>query len=195
MASVLLKKFNINFTNIFFKKNNLLYQDVTLPWDNLLLNVQNFFLNSLYFTDTFFLNIFKKNYLNQILLLNLNFINFFFFYELSVLKQSYKLNTFVVFNCFFSNLNVIYCTNVLNNKINSISNIYPASIWSEREAKESTFLFFKDLKDSRRLLTDYFQLDNNCNDYKTTSYNLKFQTILKKCYIDYLFFHILFFVC
>lgn len=79
MASVLLKKFNINFTNIFFKKNNLLYQDVTLPWDNLLLNVQNFFLNSLYFTDTFFLNIFKKNYLNQILLLNLNFINFFFF--------------------------------------------------------------------------------------------------------------------
>lgn len=128
MASVLLKKFNINFTNIFFKKNNLLYQDVTLPWDNLLLNVQNFFLNSLYFTDTFFLNIFKKNYLNQILLLNLNFINFFFFYELSVLKQSYKLNTFVVFNCFFSNLNVIYCTNVLNNKINSISNIYPASI-------------------------------------------------------------------
>lgn len=195
MASVFLKKYDSNFNKFFTKSTiRISYQDLNIPYTNFLLNQSLVFVNSLNFSNVFFFNFLKKNYINQTLFLMLNFTNFFFFFELSYLNYKNNVNIHALFNCFFTNTMIVYLLKTQNNTIDSLSYLYPSSVWAERELKEMTSVFVTGLKDSRRLLTDYFEKSKEKFEYKTASYNLRLQTILKKCYIDYLFFVILLYV-
>lgn len=62
----------------------------------------------------------------------------------------------------------------------SLSNIFLSSQWAERELQELNNIYFMNLSDSRRLMTDYF-LDNTIafNDYKLDSYDTIIQDIYK----------------
>lgn len=194
MASVFLKTFNTNFTLFFFNNlQNKIYKDSNFIWDNFIFGSLNFFFKTNDFTNKLFININKKDYYNHILGLLLNFTNFFFFYELAVNKHLNYLALNTLFLCFLTNLNVNFICSFFKD-IHSISNIFTACVWAEREAKEINNIFFNKLQDSRRLLTDYHQTQLNLKDYKTTSYFLKNQIVLKICYIDFLFFLIFYFV-
>lgn len=193
MAGVFVKLFNIKFNYYFLNQNfKILSKEANFPWDNLLFYNLNFYFKTNDFTNKIFINLLKNNYYNYSLINLLNFTNFFFLYEIVANKAQNIINISVLFNCFITNLNLIYLINI-KNKIKSISNIYPSSIWIERELKEMNNIFFIDLKDSRRLLTDYFQFEQNFNCYKTTSYFNKNQIVLKRCYIDYISIHIFYY--
>jgi Ni,Fe-hydrogenase III component G len=68
----------------------------------------------------------------------------------------------------------------LNDQItnfSSLSNIYSSFTWVERELSEANNINFLNLKDSRRLLSDYNLFKTDTNSYNTNSYNILTQDI------------------
>ena len=97
-----------------------------------------------------------------------------------------------LFSCYLTyNYQVMYMTT--NNKLSSISSIFKGSVWIERELKELTNMYFIGLKDTRRLLSDYLQINYNFSSYKTQAYNLMKQNINKM--LHWLFIFIYFLTC
>lgn len=128
MAGVFVKLFNIKFNYYFLNQNfKILSKEANFPWDNLLFYNLNFYFKTNDFTNKIFINLLKNNYYNYSLINLLNFTNFFFLYEIVANKVQNRINISVLFNCFITNLNLIYLINI-KNKIKSISNIYPSSI-------------------------------------------------------------------
>ena len=128
MAGVFVKLFNIKFNYYFLNQNfKILSKEANFPWDNLLFYNLNFYFKTNDFTNKIFINLLKNNYYNYSLINLLNFTNFFFLYEIVANKAQNTINISVLFNCFITNLNLIYLINI-KNKIKSISNIYPSSI-------------------------------------------------------------------
>lgn len=128
MAGVFVKLFNIKFNYYFLNQNfKILSKEANFPWDNLLFYNLNFYFKTNDFTNKIFINLLKNNYYNYSLINLLNFTNFFFLYEIVANKAQNIINISVLFNCFITNLNLIYLINI-KNKIKSISNIYPSSI-------------------------------------------------------------------
>lgn len=128
MAGVFVKLFNIKFNYYFLNQNfKILSKESNFPWDNLLFYNLNFYFKTNDFTNKIFINLLKNNYYNYSLINLLNFTNFFFLYEIVANKAQNIINISVLFNCFITNLSLIYLINI-KNKIKSISNIYPSSI-------------------------------------------------------------------
>lgn len=69
--------------------------------------------------------------------------------------------------------------NILTKKqLSTISTLFKSTLWVERELQEFYNINFYNLKDSRRLLTDYtYQKSLNNKEYKTTSFDLITQNI------------------
>lgn len=75
-------------------------------------------------------------------------------------------------SCYYSGSSIaIHTTTAKNSVLSSISPIYSSFIWVERETSELTATVFKNLKDSRRLLTDYLQRGYDFSFYNTKSFN------------------------
>ena len=128
MEVFFLNLFNIKFNYYFLNQNfKILSKESNFPWDNLLFYNLNFYFKTNDFTNKIFINLLKNNYYNYSLINLLNFTNFFFLYEIVANKAQNIINISVLFNCFITNLSLIYLINI-KNKIKSISNIYPSSI-------------------------------------------------------------------
>lgn len=88
-------------------------------------------------------------------------------------STSYKttsLNILTVFSCYFSNNYTITSTTLnTNQKYKSLSPYYSGFTWIEREIKEFSNIHIINLRDTRRLLTDYTTTINS--SYNLTSYN------------------------
>lgn len=75
-----------------------------------------------------------------------------------------------VITCYSSNIYMIFHTNLSKKaKYKSLSPFYQSFTWMERELKEFALIQIINLRDTRRLLTDY--TSNLVNDYNLTSYN------------------------
>jgi hypothetical protein len=101
----------------------------------------------------------------------------FLFYDLFLLKKKNSIN-FIFFNRIFG-FN-IHKQLIFGNVLESNSIVIPIMEWYERELKEFNFFLFKNIKDSRCLLTPY-----NKNLKKTNFNYLKsnfvfFNSFLKK---------------
>ena len=72
--------------------------------------------------------------------------------------------------CYSSGIYMIVYTNIDKKiKYKSLSSFYQSFTWMERELKEFSSIQIINLKDTRRLLTDY--TSNLTNDYNLTNYN------------------------
>ena len=94
--------------------------------------------------------------------------------DLSVNRDKNILIVHSANSCFLSSERLHVVTSVfgLTNQVGSISNIFQSTTWVERELKEFSGLIFNNLRDSRRLLTDYTHHYNLFTQtYKTTSYD------------------------
>lgn len=78
------------------------------------------------------------------------------FYNLDsvITKMNNKNNIYFSIQTFFFDLQIMLDI-AFKNYIPSISKIYPGNCWSERELKEFNNIFFLNLLDNRKLLTNY----------------------------------------
>lgn len=121
----------------------------------------------------------------------------FFLFHLSLKSILYSNYFLIDLTC-----NSIQVTSVLSNlpknnflvttvknttSIDSLSPIFRSAVWLERELKEFSNIFVKSLIDIRRLLTDYCTYKDAHQVYKTNSYNLKVQELLRFRYTDYFY--------
>lgn len=165
--------------------------NVNIPNDSLayvyILDKQN--KQNKYILSFFTTNIDTKNNLNFtfnyrsyyyfMLLLKLQFNNIFFPVDMTCFLKTNNKTVLTGISSYFTN-NYFKLMFQLNEQIinfTSISNIYSSFTWVERELSESNNITFLNLKDSRRLLSDYTLLKTNPNDYNTTSYNILTQDI------------------
>lgn len=82
-----------------------------------------------------------------------------------------------------------------DNILHSISGVYRSFNWVERESKEFSKIYFLNLVDSRRLLTDYTSdFFKEKNEYKTNSYNLLVQDIFNRV-LHWMYIYLYFIVC
>jgi hypothetical protein len=93
---------------------------------------------------------------------NLNSL-FFYIVDSLVVKNIY----YITYQSFFYDFKILVKSRFKRN-IKSLSRIYGNMIWSERENKEFNKVFFLNLKDSRKLLSNYnYNNHNNYNNYST----------------------------
>lgn len=127
-------------------------------------------LNSLlWWLDICILNLdsitYKYSYTNNIFFFNLNFnwfynyfiinkynLNTTYFYILDMLYLNN--NVYISSQSFFFDIKILIESNI-ENFIQSISKIYPGCLWLEREMKEFSDITIFNLKDTRKLLTNY----------------------------------------
>ena len=131
------------------------------------------YLKYLYPLQIFFI---LKNY-KIILWYSINFKNTYYLYinykfikiiNLYIKHELYLNNTIFIDNSIFNkkylyynyfsfylNLHFFFINYIKKNQILSISYIYYNSLWVERETSEMFYIFFKNIKDSRKLLLNY----------------------------------------
>lgn len=119
---------------------------------------------------------------------------FYYWYYLSLRMNYEKVYFLLDMYCFAKN-NDLYTVNVNSDyltgsktiihttfdkrvAIPSLSGIYPAYTWVEREASEFFSISFEGLLDTRRLLTDYLSVINDLDQYKTIQYSTLNQNII-----------------
>lgn len=147
--------------------------------------------NSININQLFLTN--KKYYLYCLILKNL-ILNNFFFYDNSVVFFNKNKLISTNFSCLISNERMILYIWPFKktNKYFSISTLYSSSQWAEREINEFNNIFYVNLTDSRRLLTDYLMFNYSTINYKLTGYNLISQEINKR--VLHWFFFFLFYI-
>ena len=103
-----------------------------------------------------------QNYLHFLLLKNtLN--NLFFFKDLTFLTKTKQL--IYCYSCFLTGSKLSVFKKSKKNVV-SLSNIFFSQNWFEREISECNLIFFINLKDNRKLLTDYgYRNDHNSLSY------------------------------
>ena len=149
------------------------------PWDIFVsLNSNNLiFLNSstLNNVNTLSLQVSNINQINYHNLLNSSLMSLYTYIDASCYYTERDFIYISSFSCLYSNARVtFYLKNLLTTHptIFSSSSIFLGSQWVERELKEFFNLYFINLNDTRRLLSDYMGLDLHYSTYKTTSYDL-----------------------
>lgn len=113
--------------------------------------------------------------LTQQLLLFTHYNSLFVYIDASCYKLSNNFYYLTNYNCMLTNSQILFVTKLHKNfnlSIFSVSTFFLGSQWVERELKEFYNLFYVNLNDSRRLLTDYTNNFNTFNFYKTTNYSL-----------------------
>ena len=123
-------------------------------------------------------------YYRFLLILRLKYNDVFFPIDTCFYKTEKTSNFVTGISSYFTNTcyRLVFSIDNTKNNINfiSISNIYSSFTWVERELSELNNITFVNLKDGRRLLTDYTTLNINNDDYKTTSYNLAVENLYNK---------------
>lgn len=85
----------------------------------------------------------------------------FGFYESTLWKETKKqkkqLPLFLLVHTinYFNNVRWVFVAKLNSNKSNSLSGVFPAATWSEREMQDMFDVSFYSLKDTRRLLLEY----------------------------------------
>ena len=64
-----------------------------------------------------------------------------------------------------SRLSILTCVVNLSPQINSISTVFPSTVWLERELQEFSGISFLGLSDTRRLLLDYLEHKGFCQTH------------------------------
>lgn len=154
----------------------------TLPLETFILtqeyNSVKFYTNTTSTSNFLNISLNIKNYFYTILYLKFNLNKLFFPLDMTVFEDKKKLYFYNIFSCYYwkNFLNIKWVINK-NFLTPSISNIYPSYNWVERELKESFNIYFVNLKDSRRLLTDYTNVSYDYITYNTISYDLSTQNL------------------
>lgn len=149
----------------------------------------NFFSSTYEPKNVFTFNFNYKYYYHFILLLKLQFDDIIFPIDMCFYKKnedkaiiinlsSYLTYSYYKLAFFFDNK--LISDEDIDVRFMSISSIYPSFTWVERELAELNDITFKNLRDGRRLLTDYTTANYDTNDYKTTSYNLTVENLYIK---------------
>ena len=125
--------------------------------------------------NIFYLNLSNK-FLFYFFLINKNNLNNYYFYLLdsTVLTNFEKKEYQIAYQSIFFDLKIL--VNVkFNNTLQSLTKIYKAASWIERENKEFNNITFNNLNDTRKLLSNY-------NYNKNLQYN-NFNNILNDLHI------------
>lgn len=105
--------------------------------------------------NIFYLNL-SSNFLFYFFLINKNNLNNYYFYLLdsTVLTNYEKKEYQVAYQSIFYDLK-IFINVKFNKSLPSITKIYKSASWVERENKEFNNIFFQNLNDTRKLLSNY----------------------------------------
>lgn len=148
-----------------------------------------------FFTFTFDYNYFYK----FTLLLKLKYNDVYFPVDMCFYKNLENRNIITGFSSYFTNnyYRLIFSFDKNYDTINflSISTIYPSFTWVERELSELNEINFLNLKDGRRLLTDYTTLSIDNDDYKTTSYSLAVENLYNNKMLHWMYIFSFFLSC
>lgn len=119
------------------------------------------------------ISISNKSYYYFILFLRLSWSKLYFPIDMTLIQNF----LYGIFSCYFDKNFLILNSNFSSqNFLYSISTLYSSCIWMERELKEFSNMYIYNLKDTRRLLTDYTNFSAE-EKYKTTSYNFLTQDL------------------
>lgn len=128
--------------------------------------------------NSFFIGGSSRSVLIWQLLLKAKLTHIYAYLDSSCYKSYGDLVYQTSYSCLYINSNITFITSTADRSIFSISNIFLASQWVERELREFFDISIVNLTDTRRLLTDYTFGDTaKFNGYKTTSYDLVVQDL------------------
>jgi Ni,Fe-hydrogenase III component G len=129
---------------------------------------------------------FKYYYTNNIFFINLT--NFFYFFlinkyntlntlfycvDATINQDKNKKFYYVSYQSFFYDLKIL-CEIQFKNYLQSLSGIYHSHTWVERELKETNKVFFLNLVDTRKLLSNYnYNSTINYNNYNNIINDIK----------------------
>lgn len=105
----------------------------------------------------------------------------YFAQDMSLISKGLDIITQLNMSCYHTSSSI--SINTVSPKLSifsSISPIYSAFTWVERESAELTGIFFKNLRDSRRLLTDYLQRGYDFSFYRVSGFDSITQDISNK---------------
>ena len=146
--------------------------------------------NNLWWLDFSILNTnnvkFKYYYTNNIFYIKLtNFLYFFLinkknlncilFYNLdkTILQKKSINKHYISLQSFFYDLKIL-CEITFKTYLQSLSNIYNSDTWVERELKEKNKIFFLNLSDNRKLLSNYnYNYNLNYNHFNEIINDIK----------------------
>jgi Ni,Fe-hydrogenase III component G len=129
---------------------------------------------------------FKYYYTNNIFFINLT--NFFYFFlinkyntlntlfycvDATINQDKNKKFYYISYQSFFYDLKIL-CEIQFKNYLQSLSGIYHSHTWVERELKETNKVFFLNLIDTRKLLSNYnYNSTINYNNYNNIINDIK----------------------
>lgn len=169
-------------TNLFYfrKKNNKFIQNKFFVQQNFLSDVfvlkpvNSIALVSVGSLQVLYVKVSLNNLFFNTLYLKLSLTSLYTPVDISNISNK---DMFTLFTCFFNFSYLSYLTTFCS-QYRSLTTIFPGLVWVEREIKELTNYVITGLKDTRRLLTDYFQFEYETEEYLTKSYNVKNQNML-----------------
>ena len=129
--------------------------------------------------------------LYNLLLLKNSLINNFFTVDGLITLNKNKKNFYITFSCVQTNerYSLLLMTHDMTNLFSSLTSLFRSFIWVERELAEFNSVQFKNLTDSRRLLTDYLNHNLlNTTAYKLVSYDQIIQDLTVRL-LHWLFFY------
>jgi hypothetical protein len=116
------------------------------------------------YTNIYFLKINNNTNFLFFLLNKYNLNNLFFYIVDSLIVKNVY---YVTYQTFFFDFKILVKSK-FKVKIKSLSGIYGSMIWGERENKEFNKVSFSNLRDSRKLLSNYnYNNNNNYNNYSS----------------------------
>lgn len=145
--------------------NNLWWLDYSM------LNLSNITFKYYYFNNIFFIKLLNFYYFFLVNRYNLNSM-LFYNLDASIVKGKDN-NYFIALQTFFFDLQILIQVN-FNKYLTSLSKVYSGNTWIERELKEFNEVYFINLNDNRKLLSNYNynnslqynQFNNIVNDIK-----------------------------
>ena len=150
-------------------------------------------------SQNFFTFTFDYTYFYRfVLLLKLKYNDLYFPVDMCYYKHNKTGNLVCGLSSYFTNnyYKLLFSfddTNII--KFSSISSIYSSFTWVERELSELNEITFVNLKDGRRLLTDYTTLSIDAEDYKTSSYNLAIENLYNIKMLHWMYIYSFFLSC
>lgn len=116
----------------------------------------------------------SRTYYYYYFLINRNNLNSLYFFNLdATVIEGKNYNTyFVTTQTIISDFKILIKI-LFSNKLQSVSQIYPGNTWVEREVREFYNIFFTNLLDSRKLLSNYNYNSNlNYNQFNNIIYDI-----------------------
>jgi len=118
-------------------------------------------------------------YYHFVILLKLQFNNILFPVDMTYFSKTNENNIILNLSSYLTGnyYKLVFNLNDQITNFSSLSNIYSSFTWVERELSEANNINFLNLKDGRRLLSDYNLFKTDTNSYNTNSYDTLMQDI------------------